>query len=675
MNTWDSLSRQIKDKDTGEVISNDTRPIRDVYAQAMMAPQYNDLTFPVPAGQHCIYEGKLYVAAQGIQTSEVWTAAHWTEVKLGAELANLKSQIGALEGAVDDISEPMTWKPGYYTLTYGKYYAQTEPATYHCTEIYDGDTLPALVGTELFTSDSFIMVWKDTSYRGYLMNGVWKKNQTVLDEAPEFNQWAVVLHNVSNYADVRHIPYLVASMDDVNESAEAYINGRSIRVAHIFPAATATTVYKIRVNESNIVIPKFCCVFYGNKERYRFSAETTVARVAYGSGDVGNAEYLIFNAVNNTLRFVVSSQNVTGISADDYLVATFQYGLNGNSLPPSYVSYPAVDDTIFNNNDKNLIDERIIETRYCGNNNKTGLTLIHFSDIHGSTANISRIIQVYSAYQDYIDGILHTGDSVNTYYANDNPFDTVGGSQVMNVIGNHDCWIQGDTWYNATAAQAYAKFFVGSDTTNPYITSWNVESAGENLCYYYKDYADYDIRLIVLDCMHYDATQETWFIQALAGAKTGGLSVIVATHYAAQSGITPINCTFTSYGKTIDAVTGERIERLQESAFDCVDDFIAAGGKFICWLVGHVHYDYIGTVTDHANQLVILINCGVMDARYGTDKRVTGTKTQDCMNVIGFDTVNKLVKICRIGISQDWFGREKNLLCVSYDTKQVIGNS
>jgi len=117
MNTWDSLSRQIKDKDTGEVISNDTRPIRDVYAQAMMAPQYNDLTFPVPAGQHCIYEGKLYVAAQGIQTSEVWTAAHWTEVKLGAELANLKSQTDAMSTATaTDVGKALSPK----TVTGGK---------------------------------------------------------------------------------------------------------------------------------------------------------------------------------------------------------------------------------------------------------------------------------------------------------------------------------------------------------------------------------------------------------------------------------------------------------------------------------------------------------------------------------------------------------------------------
>lgn len=142
MNTWDSLSRQIKDKDTGEVISNDTRPIRDVYAQAMMAPQYADLTFPVPVGQHCIYEGKLYVAAQGIQTSEVWTAAHWTEVKLGAELANLKSHFDI------DVSENK--------IIYDTIVATDNPS-----------------GTHVVYADIYLAQGQDYVFR-FCMNGVWR---------------------------------------------------------------------------------------------------------------------------------------------------------------------------------------------------------------------------------------------------------------------------------------------------------------------------------------------------------------------------------------------------------------------------------------------------------------------------------------------------------------------
>lgn len=46
---------------------------------SVIAPDYNDLTFPVASGKLCTYNDKLYVANQQIASSEVWTAAHWTE--------------------------------------------------------------------------------------------------------------------------------------------------------------------------------------------------------------------------------------------------------------------------------------------------------------------------------------------------------------------------------------------------------------------------------------------------------------------------------------------------------------------------------------------------------------------------------------------------------------------
>lgn len=125
MNTWDSLSRQVKDKSTGALKSTDTRPVRDVYAQGMMAPQYSALTFPVAAGAHCIYEGELYAAKQAIAASEAWTAAHWDKVQLGAELAkvgasvaDLKSQISNLDSRVGTILEDSKNAYGSKTLLY-----------------------------------------------------------------------------------------------------------------------------------------------------------------------------------------------------------------------------------------------------------------------------------------------------------------------------------------------------------------------------------------------------------------------------------------------------------------------------------------------------------------------------------------------------------------------------
>lgn len=59
-----------------------------------IAPDYEDLTFPVAAGQHCIQNGKYYVTENGIQTSEAWTPAHWLEVP------NVGGEVEALDKAI-----------------------------------------------------------------------------------------------------------------------------------------------------------------------------------------------------------------------------------------------------------------------------------------------------------------------------------------------------------------------------------------------------------------------------------------------------------------------------------------------------------------------------------------------------------------------------------------------
>lgn len=66
---------------------------------AAIAPAYSDLTFPVPCGKFCWYDGDLYRAKDVISTSESWTAAHWEAAVIGdalvpATVAETKSYIG-----------------------------------------------------------------------------------------------------------------------------------------------------------------------------------------------------------------------------------------------------------------------------------------------------------------------------------------------------------------------------------------------------------------------------------------------------------------------------------------------------------------------------------------------------------------------------------------------------
>ena len=70
------------------------------------APDYANLTFPVEVGTHCTHGGNYYVANTKIDSSEAWTAAHWTQVTAGAEIGDLTS---ATEEGIPRITETVDY--------------------------------------------------------------------------------------------------------------------------------------------------------------------------------------------------------------------------------------------------------------------------------------------------------------------------------------------------------------------------------------------------------------------------------------------------------------------------------------------------------------------------------------------------------------------------------------
>lgn len=627
-------------------------------------------------GDYCIYQGQLYRCTTAITTAEAWTSGHWSEVQLGDDTSTLRSALSALISVdVTDLGliiGGMTTNGDYQNQ---KYRVVTENKVTFPDDIiinlasvdyrfymiiYNAD---GTINKRIGWVNSVCPIWipKQTTFK-FMVARV-TENTSETNNLVEFSSITIV----NRYDD-----YIIEA-----KNRAVYSGDYTVLLRLTSYAAIGYTSIGAVLDVSGLSIPDrdHCTVIIdGILPNEKFIINVTDGNTARPWAFLDKDNKLLAKASGAT----ASNEEIIAPSNAKYLV--IQVGVQHYSsakVTRALCLNNAIEDNgIVTENNESALTEKIIETRYCGNNGQTNLTLLHFSDIHGSVDNIQRILDLKTAYDSYIDEIVHSGDSVATYYGDTNPFATVGGNDVLNLIGNHDCWIEGDTWpspYNATAQQTYEKFI------SPFISNWGVTSAGSNLCYYYKDYADYNIRLICLDCMHYDSAQESWLSGLLDGAKANDYSVIIVNHYPPQSGITPINCTFASYGKSIAPVAtppvGTQIERLAESAYTLVDTFITGGGKFICWLAGHTHFDYIGTVTDHSNQLAIDINCGVVDPRYGTDKRVIKTKTQDCMNVIGFDTANHIIKICRVGVSMDWFGRTKNLLSIDYSNKTVIANS
>ena len=311
------------------------------------------------------------------------------------------------------------------------------------------------------------------------------------------------------------------------------------------------------------------------------------------------------------------------------------------------------------------------------------LTLLHFSDLHGSCENLERIVAFRNAYSEYIDDAIHTGDAVSSYMDDANPWTKVrGAGGIINVIGNHDCWKGHRTWaetdipYDASAEEAYGIFIA------PFIGGWGVvqpEGVTDRTsdrycgCYFYKDYPQSKVRLIALDCIHYDDAQDLWFDSALKDAARKGYAVVGAQHYFSQTGLESLDTGFSS-GPGIAACADPdrpQIECSPERIFTTLDRFMDAGGVFVCWLSGHEHEDYIGFVRGHSRQLQILVEKAGEKDVYIHEDRTEGTVNQDAFNLVTVNPSKHLLVIQRIGSTRGPKMRSKTLFAYDYAERTV----
>lgn len=109
-------------------------------------------------------------------------------------------------------------------------------------------------------------------------------------------------------------------------------------------------------------------------------------------------------------------------------------------------------------------------------------------------------------------------------------------------------------------------------------------------------------------------------------------------------------------------------------------------GSFICYMTGHLHWEMIGYSSAHPNHLYLGCPCSCLmpdydnngnylsNSRYsygnevGDMPRVGGTKTQDCFNVYGIDTINKVVKVVRVGSTLNDLGQDRQMEYYPYET-------
>lgn len=291
------------------------------------------------------------------------------------------------------------------------------------------------------------------------------------------------------------------------------------------------------------------------------------------------------------------------------------------------------------------------------------IQFVHFSDVHARLDMWNRVVEYINYYRDFIDFALHTGDFCGGQQEAYVDFYNYGDKcdrHIYNCVGNHDTVTA--PYIKNTKASAHALLFAPSNGID------GIFMKCDHSMTYYRDFPESNLRMIVLD-LYYDIDlQCAWLKDILNDAKEKKMCVITAMHEPSDTVNDSFGVTFHTKNDYL-SLNG----RVQTKAFEPIlADFIAQGGCHICNFVGDEHHDLFG-LTD-SGVLNSAVPCATSWDGWCDGKRIRGTRTYDCFNVVSIDPNMGLLKLVRIGNNRDLFLRSQRSLCFDYIKKQVIYN-
>ena len=417
----------------------------------------------------------------------------------------------------------------------------------------------------------------------------------------------------------------------------------------------------------------------------------------YAGTTSGGGLILLDEGVDYTLTgsTITYSGPVLPIDPDEKHI--IQY--NTATVPLTYPTPYA--DVIYRNNDMwEAVDSSAYYFKDRFTYDQRNLQLFIMTDIHGDVDRMNSGITLMNQF-DTIDGGLNMGDTCIDTWLDDytfvDPYHTIG-KPVLISIGNHDEGLYRTIASTGSTAASYARFI------QPYEAAIGGVHAGKS--YYYKDWTSYKIRTInmydmddnddvdPIDPLQYrifkthriwSQAQLDWLEATLASTPTD-YAVIVITHYPIedQPNITvDYTCKLTdpkivNWDAEANYVVGNPVADMMEAWITGTTsgalsyptsgstgeaaykpnltvnvDFTSRGaGHFITYLCGHVHQDGVGTLTGYTTQTIITINCTTDNKnrnKYGSTQRKPGTRSEDLLTTMAFDTVNRQIKVVRLG--------------------------
>ena len=348
---------------------------------------------------------------------------------------------------------------------------------------------------------------------------------------------------------------------------------------------------------------------------------------------------------------------------------------------------------------------------------RSGLGFIHISDTHVKeldgkgyvcVRNVKKLMDKYPN----LKFCINTGDLVYDTFADSMEWYDLGlqGSNklYLNTIGNHDAGQENaSVGYLASVGsdtQVYDKFIA------PYKNNWNLGSGDTGKNYYYKDFTDDKVRLIVLYQFETDfelnqegtrlkyyreactvrQAQVDWLISTLESVPED-YGVIVACHaiYKLDNSdnafTTPYlrNYELTDmYQYSSDPQWMEKILSAYQNkesvniswnqtggvvtSLIANHDFSNAKGDFITILSGHYHNDFIGHPYGFPNLNLIVIGSDNLIYTGETCKREYDTVSEDLINLVSVNRTLKTITIIRIGSDFSIYGQKRDYITLNY---------
>jgi hypothetical protein len=281
-----------------------------------------------PTDDAVLSESDLSIIQQGIdsvtpaainETVSEYLAEHMTNPPIDPTLtvsnaaADAKvtgDKVTELKTALYDMSEGYTWQNGYYALGTGVWTPQTETVTYHSTNKLSGK-IPSddeLINSGYMSGDSFYPVWLGNTYKGYLMDDIWRNpNGSQRDTAPQYDTYAIVLHNVTDYQGFRNIIYYKKS-EMMELAKHSVLIGQVVQAGFSPETDSWTYGYPIRCGITTIQyaitdLYIHCGSGYQVVAYYRNAQDESIEQSGWQSGvfkiDGGTYYYLQFRKYTN----------------------------------------------------------------------------------------------------------------------------------------------------------------------------------------------------------------------------------------------------------------------------------------------------------------------------------------------------------------------------------------